>query len=377
MPPVKKGRVEKKKVERPFHRSRGNLRRPKFIEAPKKKHVTKALVKVESEKEKIFRAPTSGVSHSNATLKHKGVKLAKALKILMPTVRYRDFFTSNLNTLVSGTGYESGVQCAGIIFSTFQGPDISNLVNIGLKNYSATTQQGPQIGAESNTQQSFKIFLSHVNCISSYTNAGSDCVILDIYDCIAKKDFSSGTYYDPLTDWNQGVIDTSLGGTTAVPSSGSGLQAAYNIPFTTPSESKLFNMKWKIVQKTKVELGLGRAHDHVFEYTPNKILDTELFSANSSSSTGNFENTKLLTHYQFAVARSVFLDNTSSTTATGTVSLGPVKVLIGGTRMYSFKLLGQQPTNMQYNGSMYSVAIGGSQLVYNEGSGAQTTISYQ
>lgn len=328
--------------------------------------------------EKIFRPPSSGVSHSTTSLNHKGLKIAKSLKSLMPILRYRDFFTTGINTNVAATGFISGVQTVGNVLNTFVGPDITSLTNIGLKRYSGTTQVGPQLSGQSNTQQSFKILLSHVSTTSSFTNAGSDCVILDIYDCISKKDYTSTTYADPLTDWNQGVIDTTLGGTDYPTGAASGYRYAYNIPFTTPAESVLFMMKWKIVKRTKVELGLGRAHEHVFEYSPNKIVDTELYAANSSASTGNYQNTKGLTHYQFVVARSIFLDTVnSSTSVTGTTSLGPVKVLVGGTRSFSFKLLSDQPTNVAYNSNMFDTTVGSTQYTYNEGSGTQATVTYQ
>lgn len=74
-------------------------------------------------------------------------------------------------------------------------------------------------------------------------------VQVDIYDCIARKDLSTGVVANPLLAWSQGDTDE-------------GAASEYTKIGATPFQTELFNTYWRVAKTTRVTLGAGQLHRH-------------------------------------------------------------------------------------------------------------------
>lgn len=105
-------------------------------------------------------------------------------------------------------------------------------------------------------------------------------ISIDIYEVVARRDLAiyggitntsivhelnDRQVYSPANFWIYGLTNTQAGAVDPKLS-------AYNIG-SKPTDSDLFNLYWKIQQKFTVNLGAGDVHQHISDYSMNRILD--------------------------------------------------------------------------------------------------------
>jgi len=93
-----------------------------------------------------------------------------------------------------------------------------------------------------------------------FANAELGNCRVTIYDCIARRDLpSAATFIAPAATWTQGSTDAGSIDTTIIGS--------------TPWDNDLFNMAWKVVQRTEILLAGGTCHRHRVVIRPNKVVN--------------------------------------------------------------------------------------------------------
>lgn len=152
-------------------------------------------------------------------------------------------------------------QQANTTLNLFKGDVINAVYNQEAQwlNAAGATQNNNQ----QSSQSSYKFLLQDVTAITSYVNQENTGVEIEIYDCMSKvtrEDFTT-----PVDDWTAGLVDQKLAHAAATPYA----------PFAVPTTSKYFNINWNILKRSKVELGPGRSHEHVFKFSPQRIVDLE------------------------------------------------------------------------------------------------------
>lgn len=111
-----------------------------------------------------------------------------------------------------------------------------------------------------------KILYDYITYETSFTNNTPSCVKLTLYDCMAKTTAeTTSASADTRACWITGLGDES------------GFVGAANayFPGSVPTNSKYFNMKWKIIKKTVIQLGPGMTHYHKKHFAPKRLLDLE------------------------------------------------------------------------------------------------------
>ena len=111
-----------------------------------------------------------------------------------------------------------------------------------------------------------KILYDYVTYETGFTNNTPSCIKLTLYDCLAKTTAENATASaDTRACWSSGLQDESGFVGAATP----------YFPGSVPTNSKYFNMKWKILKKTVIQLGPGMTHYHKKHFAPKRLLDLE------------------------------------------------------------------------------------------------------
>lgn len=140
----------------------------------------------------------------------------------------------------------------------------------------------------------------------------NDCVIW-FYDLLLRADVNTGTLA-PISDWAQGVVDES------------GAAGDYQIPFSTPFQSKKFCERWKVVKVSRVILSSGSTHIHKVTSKPMHPINYEHLVNTSSSYTGT-QGANVGVRYLTSSVMCVIQGNLANDSVTKTqVGTGPVAV---------------------------------------------------
>lgn len=249
--------------------------------------------------EQIVKPPPSGLSHSYAKMIYTKKPLVRREdKTHEPTI----YETINSGVYL-GFGGKQAVNTGTVNFLYATAPNafsvnLKGICNVALQ-YLNTT--GTYVGnpAVQVNQQSMKFILDSNNTISEFTNQSLGSCELEIYDLVSRV--STATFIDPAVIWQQGLVNEDV--SVAAP--------VQTTIFNTPTSSKAFNLTWKICKRTKIELGPGRSHEHVWNFKPNVLIDTEHFNI--------FNQVKGLTTAQMIVQRGLLGDAVSGF-ATGAVT---------------------------------------------------------
>jgi hypothetical protein len=238
--------------------------------------------------EEIVTAPASGLSHSYSKMIYKKKPLIRNQdKIHEPTI----YETINSGQYL-GFGGRQAVNTGSVNFLYAPAPNafsvnLKSICNVALQylNTTGTYVGNPAIQAN---QQSMKFILDSNNTISEFTNQSLGSCELEIYDLVSRV--STAVYIDPTVIWQQGLVNEDV----------SIISPIQTTIFNTPTSSKAFNLTWKIVKRTKIELGPGRSHEHVWNFKPNVLIDSEHFNI--------FNQVKGLTTAQMIVQRGLLGD---------------------------------------------------------------------
>lgn len=122
------------------------------------------------------------------------------------------------------------------------------------------------------TQQ---VFLRSIEQEYMISNASSANVFVKIYECTARNDFNLTTtssvlgvaINQPSGAFDQGVYDVNTGMSSLTLG-------------VTPFQSSLFTQNWIVDKIYHVELGAGRTHKHLSQFSPNTIIHESRSSRN-------------------------------------------------------------------------------------------------
>ncbi|QCX35034.1 capsid protein [Blackfly DNA Virus 7] len=122
-----------------------------------------------------------------------------------------------------------------------------------------------------NISNSYKFYIQDCNITAYLTNMSAGSSEITIYTVMAKNTKTSAA--DPINDWSEGQDDTSM-----IP--GQLLVTPIRIG-CKPTDSKLFNMNWRIVDKKRYSCGPGAKINYSFKFAPNNLCDTMYWGRNT------------------------------------------------------------------------------------------------
>lgn len=279
--------------------------------APAAKKLYRGATRKTFRKTQIIKSPTIGLSNSRKSLKYKTAPNYRSVK-----AAGEPLYTQS--TTVGSYVSTYGQQAANLIGAVGLGTSIKGW---------SQNQQGTQVSG----QISKKIGITSYGYDVLITNQSPTSIVMTLYDCISKV--TKVAFSDPVVDWSTG-LDQQDGV--------SGITATALFPKAIPTQSKLFNNIWKIVKKYQVELAPGRTHNHKFNLTPNRVVDT--------SYAANFDQIKGLTYALMATAYGMPCDDVPAPTVGTTITLSPAKYsFVGIVHANTFVGNGQYRKSSQTN----------------------------
>lgn len=203
-------------------------------------------------------------------LKYKTTKLDKTASFLGGQFRHE---TQNFGEIKHLPADEINSQKCVYLTTVYEQADTKGIFEQAIANQPpvGSILNNPVNPIVINQQSSYKFYLNSCTVKVNMTNmsAGSSNIIL--YAVMAKNTKTSTA--DAINDWSEGQDDTSgTYGQTAV--------APVRIG-CIPTQSKLFNMNWWVVDKKKFAVGPGGKINYTFKFSPRNLVDTEYWARNS------------------------------------------------------------------------------------------------
>lgn len=247
-------------------------------------------------KEKVVRPAPGGISHSYTSRKLYPGRYSGVIKALGNSQTYNILNTVPVIALFN----QQGTAAVGGLWSQ---NTLQQLYNNGSK-----TKSQPSGGMVLQTyQKSWKMHLESAIITCLFTNTSPNGLEVDIYDCVSKVTTSNFIATDQA--WNQGLIDQELVATST----------SIKAPYCVPTESKLFNVNWRILKRTRVELAAGSSHEHIFYNKINRQVDAEYCV--------NYAQIKDITYQQLVVVRGVLVDSSPGVTTANNIGFAASKLL--------------------------------------------------
>jgi len=293
-------------------------------------------------KKKAWNAKGSGGGGNNEAFSScqtvkKPSKFGSIYKAISNVSTVKNFFTYS----VVGAGNEQGITTGTLVWTGKVAAPTSptngviemytNAATARNNTTASTVVQNFDLG---NNYKSQKYMLISATSRWRIANQFPTTTEVDIYDLVSKVTVNEAGYIAPQSAWNQGTTDMNAN------------NPAYNSTTNlgaNPMASKDFNIRWKIIKKTRLKLPGGKEHIHLWNYTANRIIDTEYFANNYV--------VKGLTHTIMVVARGSIGDS-AQTAAAGTVAFCPTKLIIVGEVTLKSKLIGFWPRNYEWNNGL-------------------------
>lgn len=237
-----------------------------------------------------------------------------------------------------------GNQQADNLLQGMSQADLTAAFNNTAKYYNVTTSSVITPGMNTTGYGSQKFLLKRFYSDTELVNQSMAVVNIDFYTCISKV---TKPYVDPITDWNTGYTDQ-------------GQTLTRTFYGAKPTESKIFNINWKIVKVHRVQLMGGQTYHHIVDFKPKRMIDTEYVNKNSQIR-GITINTFIVTRGQVADDSNTIAIGVNTTTT-------PVKVIGIQSRVYDMDVIMSYP---RISGGQTNVptSAGANLYVVNEESG--------
>jgi len=257
--------------------------------------------------------------------------------------------TQNFGTIAHIAGDEVNSQKVALITSMYEQADTLNIFNFAYQNGPplGPLNQGPLLQPlNNNISGSYKFYLN--SCVTTWegTNMSAGASELTLYTLMCKN--TTGLFNDPISDWNEGLDDASgAAGQTLVNAARIG---------TKPTSSKLFNMKWKIVDRKKYNVGPGGKVTHTFKFAPRNLIDTEYW--------GRHYHVKGMTYYIMAVCHGQMgkVDNSNVTYPSAPMPK-TVDWVYNITKKYSSKMVNSFPRQIYQFYQLPNITVGVTQPI--------------
>lgn len=166
-----------------------------------------------------------------------------------------------------------------------------------------------------------KLYMERFTNAFLFNNAGPVDIEMIIYDVVSKT--TQPNIRNPVDDWINGVANQSKLATTG---------ASITVPFARPTESKLFNMNWRIVNRDTIYICPGASHKHVFTHKITRPFDMEYVK--------QYATIRGITNSSFIVLKGTPIDSVADYQA-GEVTIAPSKIIGTWTAMWSSRLMVQ------------------------------------
>lgn len=264
-------------------------------------------------------------SYSCTTLRYKPTKEIKIAKIVTEPgiIRY-----NQSGTEVSG----QGVQLAFYYDQMWQGntvPDSINTIAAQLSYLGVNTIQNLVINANT---ASNKFWLEEASTETRFTNENTLPCELELYDVISKV--TKVAVSIPTADWTNGLVNMQANTTASIPSNA-------GVYGSAPTLSKLFNITWKIVKRTKVSLQAGATHKHCFRFYPNRLVDSQYATS--------YNQIRGITAGTFGVIKGLPCESTSGFAGPfNQPTTSHAKVIWVATKQFRMRQLFQYPRQLLY-----------------------------
>jgi len=250
--------------------------------------------------------------------------------------------TSTYNSTQSGyIRCVSGKQNANILTEMYNAQDINDQIStiIPLSANGLTT----------------KILLEKSSLLIYFTNPSTAAVSMDIYDMTPRHDMPQrgDISNDPVTLWNQGMIDATAGTPTN----------PYQVVGASPFQSPAFVQNWKILKVSKIQLPQGATHEHRIHWEANQQF-------NRAELRAGMYYLKNLTLISMAVVHGFPVGDGAGLP---TISTAPAEVYAVNTRKVEFTSISDAETNTTTVDTLTTIA---SPNIINIGSGNIGGVSF-
>lgn len=184
-----------------------------------------------------------------------------------------------------------------------------------------------------NTGTARKFFLKKGGYHIQISNQGPSTVELDCYWLMNKT--TNEAAVDPVTTWQKGLTETTQGQASA--------ETIIRFPGSKPTDSKAFNLAYKVLNKTKVFMVPGADHIFKYEFDINRIVDTAYLT--------QFNRFKGMTLQYMLVAKGSVADSNAGKVV-GTVTTTDLKIAGVVTEFYQTQLLSYWPKVTYYDNKL-------------------------
>jgi len=244
-------------------------------------------------KRKRYRARADGAGENMTvykTIKYKLTKLNKFAKFIGAETVHE---TQGFNLLYHENTDIANSQKVKIVANIFDSQDTQAIMNIAYSNIAgAAPLNSNATTIIANQSSSYKFFIQSCHLAQEWTNMSAGESTITFYLCMAKNTRSTGLNAE--SEWGEGLDDASgLLGQTAVSDTVIG---------NVPTQSKLFNMQWKIADKKTFKAQAGAKVNYNFTFKPQSIVDSEYWARHTYVKGMSFQ-LMVVTHGQLGLSQ--------------------------------------------------------------------------
>lgn len=285
---------------------------------------------------KLIRKPAThggqgGISTSYCKIAYripKEVRIAKKLTNLCNYLQIKKFSATSAQSQqgVSTIDYVSNTADLKLVFESIN--QYYNTTGAAFVNQGA-------IGSTSG--QSLKFLYYSCQSEVRMINQSPSLSEFELHLIMAKNTNAGGT--DPKTFWDEGYTHQANNNTAT----------SKEIPYTRPTDSKVFNTHWKIVKTVKGSLNPGETHKHTFNFKPNRVIDTQYLN--------DFGELRGLTFGWMLVVRGTPADDTNSGTAAAKIGLTGAKIVGVVKNTYKSAMVTSYPRTATFTSDLDNDAV--------------------
>lgn len=276
-------------------------------------------------------------THSKNSLTYKPARGLKTLKSIGSPCKYEAISTFSLvgtNGLQCITGDATNAELPRI----FGKSQLGNIYNAIARSYVVKSTTGAEYLTQvynTSSSEAKKFAVNHGQYRVTLSNQAPSTAKVTIY--VLQSKTSSTVAELPHSAWSAGLVATQVGGSTNSPA----------FPNSSPTMSKEFNLKWKVLKKQNVDLHAGADHEHVFNFAIKRIIDTTYMN--------NFEDIRGITHKVMIVARGSVADTANNKTV-GTITTSDIKIVGTIKETYTAQMLTYWPRVVFQNNGLAATA---------------------
>jgi len=220
-------------------------------------------------KRKRYRAQSDGAGENLTVYKTIKYKLSKLNRFARFIGGESVHETQGFSLLYHDPGDIANTQKVKVVANVFNSLDTQAIMNIAYSNIpGAAPLNANATTIIANQSSSYKFFVQSCHLAQEWTNMSAGECTITFYLCMAKN--TRSTSFDTEIEWGEGLDDASgLLGQTAISNTVIG---------NVPTQSKLFNMQWKIADKKTFKAQAGAKVNYNFTFKPQSIVDSEYWA---------------------------------------------------------------------------------------------------